>query len=242
MGHCSGCYVRLELEPVFGSVKLKKNLERDIKKLSTTQRNYLRIAIRDSLGLTEGKPELKSCLSKTVDDIARRFLDITAARVPPEFFIFVALLRYIARENPLLINRSNEQARPQKGKDWWAGVAGWFQEKIQLWDNDRNMGEWFNFIQAIIADERKSHPEDPIACLPSPPSILVNQSALPSTPASNEYAAENNPTALEYLDYVTDIYYENGSSSFQRQEAVQGQSTGSSSFQNGYQNLHSGSS
>ncbi|KIJ47546.1 hypothetical protein M422DRAFT_248978 [Sphaerobolus stellatus SS14] len=234
--------VRLELEPVFGNVKLKKDLERDIKKLSTTQRNYLRIAIRDSLGLTVGKPELKSCLSKTVDDIARRFLDITAARVPPEFFIFVALLRYIARENPLLINRSNEQARPQKGKDWWAGVAGWFQEKIQLWDNDRNMGEWFNFFQVIIADERKFHPEDLIACLPSLPSISVNQSVLPSIPASNEYTAENTPTTLEYLDYVPGIYYENRSSPFQPQEAVQGQSTGSFSFQNGYQNLHSGSS
>ncbi|KIJ23267.1 hypothetical protein M422DRAFT_276188 [Sphaerobolus stellatus SS14] len=234
--------VRLELEAVFGNVKLKKDLLKDTRKFSTDQRNYLRIIIRNSLGLTEGKPELKSCISKTVDDIARRFLDITAARVPPEFFIFVALLRYIARENPLLINRSSEQARPQKGKDWWAGVSGWFQEKMQLWGNDRNMGEWFDFIQAIIADERKFHPEDPIACLPSPPSIPVNQSVLPSTPASNEYTAENTPTTLECLDYVSDINYENRSSPFQRQDAVQGQSTGSSSFQNGYQNLHSGSS
>ncbi|KIJ33971.1 hypothetical protein M422DRAFT_263927 [Sphaerobolus stellatus SS14] len=234
--------VRLQLEAVFGNVELKKNLLNNTRKFSTIQSNYLRIIIRNSLGLTEGKPELKLCLSKTVGDIAERFLGIAAACVPPEFFIFVALLRYIARENPLLINRSSEQARPQKGKDWWGGVAGWFQEKIQLWGNDRNMGEWFDFIQAIIADERKFHPEDPIACLPSPPSIPVNQSVLPSTPASNEYTAENNPTTLEYLDYVPGIYYENRSSSFQPQEAVQGQSTGSSSFQNGYQNLHSGSS
>ncbi|KIJ33970.1 hypothetical protein M422DRAFT_263926 [Sphaerobolus stellatus SS14] len=234
--------VRLELEAVFGNVKLKKDLLKDIRKFSTDQRNYLRIIIRNSLGLTEGKPELKLCLSKTVDDIARRFLDITAARVPPEFFIFVALLRYIARENPLLINRSSEQARPQKGKDWWGGVVSWFLAKIQLWGNDRNMGEWIDFIQTIIADERKFHPEDPIACLPSPPSIPVNQSVLPSTPASNEYTAENNPTTLEYLDNVLDINYGNGSSPFQPQEVVQGVSTGSSSFQNGYQNLHSGSS
>ncbi|KIJ47553.1 hypothetical protein M422DRAFT_248990 [Sphaerobolus stellatus SS14] len=232
--------VCLELEAVFGNVKLKKDLERDTKKLSTTQRNYLRIAIRDSLGLTDGKPELKSCLSKTVDDIARSFLDITAARVPPEFFIFVAFA--ISHEKIPSFNRSSEQARPQKGKDWWAGVAGWFQEKIQLYGNDKNMGEWFDFIQATIADERKFHPEDPIACLPSPPSIFVNQSVLPSTPASHEYTTENTPTTLEYLDCVPDINYENGSSRFQPQEAIQGQSTGSSSFQNGYQNLHSGSS
>ncbi|KIJ27271.1 hypothetical protein M422DRAFT_37887 [Sphaerobolus stellatus SS14] len=76
------------LKAVFANPKMKRDLLRDTRKFTTYQRNLLRIMIRNSLGLTEGKPE-RTGLSKTVDDIARRFLDLTATRIPPEFFVFI---------------------------------------------------------------------------------------------------------------------------------------------------------
>ncbi|KIJ49795.1 hypothetical protein M422DRAFT_246159 [Sphaerobolus stellatus SS14] len=163
--------VRFALEPVFANSKMKKDLQRETKKFATDNRNTLRMTIRNSLGLTHGKPELKAGLSKTVDDIARRFLDTAAVRVSREFYIFVALLRHIARENPTLINRG--EPRPHKGQDWWAAVATWFQEKIGMWGNDRDVGGWFNIVQRIISHERILHPEDPIARLP--PAIVISE-------------------------------------------------------------------
>ncbi|KIJ49780.1 hypothetical protein M422DRAFT_246140 [Sphaerobolus stellatus SS14] len=107
--------VRFALEPVFANSRMKKDLQRETKKFATNNRNTLSMIIRNSLGLTQRKPELKAGLSKTVDDIARHFLDTAAVRLSREFYIFIALLRYITRENPTLINR--DEPRPHKGQD-----------------------------------------------------------------------------------------------------------------------------
>ncbi|KIJ49808.1 hypothetical protein M422DRAFT_246174 [Sphaerobolus stellatus SS14] len=144
--------VRFALEPVFANLKMKKEQQRETKEFATDNRNTLRMI---------WKPELKVGLSKTVDDIERRFLDTAAVRLSREFYLFVALLRYIARENLTLINRG--EPRPHKGQDWWAAVATWFQEKIEMWGNDRDVGGWFNIVQRIISHERILHPEDPVA-------------------------------------------------------------------------------
>ncbi|KIJ49800.1 hypothetical protein M422DRAFT_246165 [Sphaerobolus stellatus SS14] len=221
--------VRRGLELVFGNSKLKKDLHRETRKFATDHRNVLRMIVRNSLGLTQGKSEYKACLTKTVDDIARRFLDKPATGSSPEFFVFVALLRYIARETPTLINRS-ELIRPQKGKDWWAGVAAWFQEKTQLWGNDKSVGEWFNLIQIIIANERTLHPEDPIPWLPSTSSTIpINQGVPPPTPASTE-SMESNDSSVNCMDYVPDINYTAGHCSpFQQPiQAIEGQASGNS--------------
>ncbi|KIJ49796.1 hypothetical protein M422DRAFT_246160 [Sphaerobolus stellatus SS14] len=227
--------VRRGLELVFANSKLKKDLHRETKKFATDHRNVLRMIVRNTLGLTQGKPEFKACLTKTVDDIARRFLDKPATSSSPEFFVFVALLRYIARETPTLINRS-ELLRPQKGKDWWTGVAAWFQEKTELWGDNKNAGEWLDFIQTIIADERKLHPEDPIACLPSAPSISVNQGVSPPTPANTEYM-ENRPTSVDHMDHAPDASYAAGYSPL-RYFMQEGQASGSLSTQIQYPDPH----
>ncbi|KIJ49788.1 hypothetical protein M422DRAFT_246148 [Sphaerobolus stellatus SS14] len=227
--------VKQEFESVFTNSKMKKDLLKETRKFATESRNVLRINIRNSVGLTIGKPELKACLTKTVDDITRRFLAIPPARASREFFIFVALLRHIARETPTLNNRS-EVGSSQKGKDWWAGVAAWFQEKTELWRNNKNAGEWLDFIQTIIADERKLHPEDPIACLPSAPSISVNQGVPPPTPANTEYM-ESRPTNVDHMDQAPAAGYAAGYSPFQY-FIQEGQASGSLSTQIQYPDPH----
>ncbi|KIJ49801.1 hypothetical protein M422DRAFT_246166 [Sphaerobolus stellatus SS14] len=245
--------VKQEFESVFANPKMKKDLLKEIRKFATEYHNVLRINICNSVGSTTGRPELKAFLTKTVDEIARRFLDIPAARASPEFFIFVALLRHIARETPTLINRS-EVGPPQKGKDWWAGVAAWFQEKTELWGNNKNTGEWLKYVlfhfqihrNEIIddlsvsskpsSDERKHHPEDPIACLPSAPSIPVNQGVPPATSANAEYM-ESRPTSVDHMGHAPDASYAAGYSPFQY-FIQEGQASGSSSIQIQYPDPH----
>ncbi|KIJ49806.1 hypothetical protein M422DRAFT_246172 [Sphaerobolus stellatus SS14] len=226
--------IRIGFEPVFANPKMSKDLQKETKKFATDSRNFLRKIIRNSLGMTQGKPELKVCLTKTVDEIAGRFLEIPVARASPEFFAFVALLRYIARETPTLINRGR-LARPQKGTDWWTGVAAWFQNKIELWGNNKNMGEWLNLIQIIIADERKLHPEDPIPFLP--PSIPVNQGVPPpSTPASTEYMESSPIDIMDHVDHAPDASH---TTRYSRSQYIQeGQASGSSSTQSQHPDPH----
>ncbi|KIJ49767.1 hypothetical protein M422DRAFT_246127 [Sphaerobolus stellatus SS14] len=191
--------VRLGFGPVFANYKLEKDLNRETNKFAIDHRNVLRMIVRSSLGMTQGKPELKACLTKTVDNIARRFIDIPAASVSHEFFGFVALLRYIALETPTLINHG--------GLAWLLGSR-----------KRPNCGEMIRtLIQTVIADERKLHPEDLIACLPSAPSIPVNQ-VHPPTPANTEYI-ESSPTIVDQMDHLPQIDdipgYASGSSSSQ---------------------------
>ncbi|KIJ49777.1 hypothetical protein M422DRAFT_246137 [Sphaerobolus stellatus SS14] len=234
MDHLKVNQIRIGFEPVFANPKMSKDLQKETKKFATDSRNFLRKIIHNSLGMTQGKPELKVSLTKTVDEIAGRFLEIPVARASPEFFVFVALLRYIARETPTLINRG-KLARPQKGTDWSTGVAAWFQNKIELWGNNKNMGEWFNLIQIIIADERKLHPEDPIPFLP--PSIPENQGVPPpSTPASTEYMESSPIDIMGHMDHAPDASHATGYSSSQYTQ--EGQVSGSSSIQSQYPDPH----
>ncbi|KIJ49772.1 hypothetical protein M422DRAFT_246133 [Sphaerobolus stellatus SS14] len=192
--------VRFGFKPVFANPKLKEDLQKETRNFATVHRNELRKIIRNSAGLTQGKPDLKACLSTTVEDIARRFLNTSSAHVPAQLYIFVALLRYIASENPAWINSGG--VRPHKGKDWWASVATWFQEKTKLWGNDWNVSEWVDLIQIIIANERTLHPEDPIPRLLSVPSIPVKQGVLPPTSANTEYMESSLTASMDHMDHA----------------------------------------
>ncbi|KIJ43056.1 hypothetical protein M422DRAFT_253845 [Sphaerobolus stellatus SS14] len=221
--------VRFGFESVFASPKLTKDLQRETRRFATGHRDVLRIIIRNSAGLTREQSDLKACLSKTVEDIARRFLNTPSTRVPTEFYIFVALLRYIASENPAWINRG-DMGRPQAGKDWWAGVAAWYQEKTKLWGNDWNVGEWVDLIQFIIANERTLHPEDPIPRLPSVPSIPVNHGVLPPTLANTEYV-ESSPTAsMDHMNHAPVGSNTAGYPSFQYYNQASGSSLTSAQY------------